>query len=190
MPFSSSTVIFGCGNILLGDDGFGPAVIRQLEADKRLPSRVTTVDAGTGIREYLFDYLLAPDLRPKQLIILDSVDFPDRKAGEVFAVNPGEIPPKKIHDFSLHQFPTINLLAELGQETGMEITILAAQIESIPDQVAPGLSLPMEKAVAVACSLVTELTACSGEEIPIQATSRPLDSRLRGNVDMPAELER
>ena len=100
MPFSGRTVIFGCGNILLGDDGYGPAVIMQLDAEQLLPREVTTVDAGTGIREYLFDYLLAADQRPETIIILDAVDFPGRKPGEVFEIDPLEIPTEKIHDFS------------------------------------------------------------------------------------------
>jgi len=161
MPFSSCTVIFGCGNILLGDDGYGPAVIEQLESDQLLPREVTAVDAGTGIREYLFDYLLAPELRPETIIILDAVDFPGRKPGEVFTIDPSEVPAGKIHDFSLHQFPTVNLLHELKEETGMAISIIAAQIKSIPNQVAPGLSAPMIKAVAATCKRITELTSCS-----------------------------
>ncbi len=158
MPFSSCTVIFGCGNTLLGDDGYGPAVIARLEAKHVLAPEVKTVDAGTGIREYLFDYLLAPDIRPEKIIILDAVDFPDRNPGELFAIDPAEVPAAKIHDFSLHQFPTVNLLHELQRETGMNISILAAQVESIPDQVAPGLSIPMQKAVETACRKISELT--------------------------------
>lgn len=159
MPFSSCTVIFGCGNILLGDDGYGPAVIAQLDADHLLPPEVTTVDAGTGIREYLFDYLLAPDLRPEKIIILDAVDFPEREPGEVFEIDPSEVPSGKIHDFSLHQFPTVNLLGELKEETGMAVSIIAAQVKSIPNQVAPGLSAPMQRAVATTCTkIVKQLT--------------------------------
>ncbi len=179
MPFSGCTVIFGCGNTLLGDDGYGPAVIAQLEAEQKLPDEVTTVDAGTGIREYLFDYLLAPKLRPKQILILDAVDFPDRTAGEVFAIHPTEIPVQKIHDFSLHQFPTINLLCELEEETGMQISILAAQVQSIPTRVAPGLSKPMKKAVAKTCeqisswiSLQQNFETSSGLQNPVSPGSQ------------------
>lgn len=161
MPFSHCTVIFGCGNTLLGDDGYGPAVIAQLEDEQLLPSDVATIDAGTGIREYLIDYLLAPELRPNHILILDAVDFPERTAGEVFAINPTEIPVRKIHDFSLHQFPTINLLCELKEETNMDISILAAQVQSIPTRVAPGLSSPMKRAVAEACEQITNLMSCT-----------------------------
>jgi len=152
-----STVVFGCGNAIMGDDGFGPAVIEELEASCVLPDNVAVVDAGTGIREYLFDYLLAPESRPERLIILDAVDFPDRRPGEVFPIEVSSIPAKKIHDFSLHQFPTINLLAELQEHTGIRVDILAAQVESIPKEISPGLSAVMAGAVSSACEKILQL---------------------------------
>lgn len=152
-----STMIFGCGNVIMGDDGYGPTVVDELNAQGSLPDDVQAVDVGTCIREYLFDYLLAEDLRPERIIVLDAVDFPERSPGEVFYISPDSIPAKKIHDFSLHQFPTVNLLLELEQHTGMEIKILAAQIEHIPEEIAPGLSEPMSKAIPVACEMISQI---------------------------------
>jgi coenzyme F420 hydrogenase subunit delta len=157
-----STVVFGCGNVIMGDDGFGPAVIKELEASCVLPDNVAAVDAGTGIREYLFDYLLAKENRPDRLIILDAVDFPGRRPGEVFFVETSSIPAKKIHDFSLHQFPSINLLLELQHNTGISVEILAAQIESIPEEISPGLSPAMAGAVSLACEKILQLLSVSG----------------------------
>ena len=156
MVFSPHTVIFGCGNTLMGDDGFGPAVIARLEERHRLPEQILAVDAGTGVREYLFDYLLAPTLGPEKIFILDAVDLPDRIPGELFFLDPGQIPACKSHDFSLHQFPTVNLLQELARETGIRVFILAAQVSSLPDRVRPGLSAPMERAVAAAAQLLAD----------------------------------
>ena len=36
---------------------------------------VEAIDAMTGVREYLFDYLLSEEGRPEHIIILDAVDF-------------------------------------------------------------------------------------------------------------------
>lgn len=152
-----STMIFGCGNVVMGDDGYGPSVIDELNAHYNLPDDVQAVDVGTCIREYLFDYLLMAEGRPERIIILDAVDFPNREPGEVFYISPDSIPPKKIHDFSLHQFPTVNLLLELEQHTGMEIKILAAQIKYIPVEITPGLSEPMSKAIPVACEMISQI---------------------------------
>ena len=151
------TVIFGCGNLIMGDDGFGPATISYLNEHYQLPDSVTAIDAMTGIREYLFDYLLSEEGRPEQIIILDAVDFPDRKAGDVFFIDSASIPAKKIHDFSLHQFPTVNLLHELEEHTGIKVTIIAAQIEYIPEEIEPGLSEPMTTAVSNACGMIMQI---------------------------------
>ena len=52
--FEKSVLIFGCGNILWGDDGFGPAVIQRLKEHYRLPGNVLAMDVGTSIRDILF----------------------------------------------------------------------------------------------------------------------------------------
>lgn len=150
-------MIFGCGNIIMGDDGFGPAVIDALQARYDLPEDVAAIDAGTGVREYLFDYLLMEEGRPERIIVLDAVDFEGRTPGEVFEIQPTQIPAKKIHDFSLHQFPTVNLLQELTENTGIPVLILAAQIEYIPEEIAPGLSSAMVKAVTEACEKISQI---------------------------------
>jgi len=149
--------VFGCGNMFIGDDGFGPAVIEDLQSGHDFPDNILIEDVGTGIREYLFDFILAPDTAPRQLIILDAVDFKDRTPGEVFTITPDTIPVEKIHDFSLHQFPTVNLLQEIAEHTGAAVHIIAAQVEHIPDEIAPGLTPSMQKAVKEASEKVREL---------------------------------
>ena len=65
-------LILGCGNILFGDDGFGPAVIEYLEKNVSLPENVLAVDMGTGIKDFLFDLILAP-VKPKCIYVLDAI---------------------------------------------------------------------------------------------------------------------
>jgi coenzyme F420 hydrogenase subunit delta len=153
-----SVVIFGCGNVLLGDDGFGPAVIEALQP-LNLPEAVRLIDAGTGIREYLLDYLMLPSLRPELLIIVDAGYQQTGAPGEVLECKPTAIAAQKIHDFSLHQFPTVNLLRELQEETGIEVVLLIAQTAVIPDHIAPGLSLAMLAAVNNACHRIQRIIA-------------------------------
>ncbi len=152
-----STVIFGCGNVVMGDDGYGPAVVDELNSRYQLPAGVEAIDVGTCIREHLFDYVLSAEGRPDRIIVLDAVDFPDRRPGDVFLIDTSAIPPKKIHDFSLHQFPTVNLLVELEQHTGVRVYIVAAQVECIPDEITPGLSPAMSAAVSVACEKILQI---------------------------------
>ena len=152
-------MVFGCGNTLLGDDGFGPAVVEKLLAEDDLPGDVTCEDVGTGVREHLFNFLLAPEHAPRHLLVLDAVDLPGRRPGEVFLITPQMVPPTRSHDFSLHQFPTVNLLQELADHTGTRVHIIAARVARTPERVAPGLSPPMQTAVITAARLVRTLLA-------------------------------
>ena len=153
--YEDSILIFGCGNVLFGDDGFGPAVIDYLQEYYTLPPQVRLMNVGTGIRDILFDLALSRE-KPQKLMIIDAVDLPSRRPGEVFELPVERIPANKSADFSLHQFPTVNVLKELQDHTGMEISILAVQIESIPDEVRPGLSPSLEAAVVTACDCIMQ----------------------------------
>lgn len=151
--FDKSVLIFGCGNILLGDDGFGPAVIRHLRENFPLPEDVLALDVGTSIREILFDLILS-DNKPEKIIIVDAVEHPGRKPGEIFEIAVEDIPLQKIADFSLHQFPTVNMLKELKDHTGIEITILVAQVQEIPEELREGLTPALAAAVPLACQRI------------------------------------
>lgn len=151
--FEKSILIFGCGNVLWGDDGFGPAVIQYLRQTYALPDDVLAMDMGTSIRDTLIDLTLN-EKKPQKLIIVDAVDVPDRKPGEVFEIPIDRIPEKKTSDFSLHQFPTVNLLSELKENTAIDVIILVAQTEKIPDEVRPGLSETLQGALPKACERI------------------------------------
>lgn len=153
-----TAAVFGCGNVLFGDDGFGPAVIDRL---RRIawPATVRLVDAGTAIREYLLDYLLLPALRPRLLVVVDAWAGEGSEPGQVRQCTPRELPLGKTHDFSLHQFPTVNLLAELEAETGIEVVLLVAGTATPPERIEPGLSPAMQAAVGDACARVVRLVA-------------------------------
>jgi hydrogenase maturation protease len=63
------TLIAGIGNILLGDDGLGPAVVDYLQQHCELPHGVEAVDLGTPGLD------LAPYLcQCKKLILIDAVE--------------------------------------------------------------------------------------------------------------------
>ena len=151
--FEKRVLIFGCGSILWGDDGFGPAVIECLNEKHQVPDDVLALNVGTSIRDILFDLILS-EQKPQQIIIVDAVEYADRRAGEVFEIPVEGISEKKVSDFSLHQFPTVNMLSELKEHSGIRVKIIVGQTESIPEEVRPGLSATMQRAVAVACETV------------------------------------
>ena len=154
---SKRILIFGCGNLLFGDDGFGPAVIKHLLAQHTLPDCAAAVDAGTAIRDFLFDLLLSP-VKPEEIYIVDAVSVPNRNPGELFEMELDMIPFPKATDFSLHQFPSVNLLSEINTLT--RVKVLAVQAEHIPEFVQPGLSPKVRSAVEPACSwLLTRINS-------------------------------
>jgi coenzyme F420 hydrogenase subunit delta len=159
--FDKSILIFGCGSILWGDDGFGPAVIQHLMENYPLPDEVLALDVGTSIRDILFDLILS-EKKPERVIIVDAVEYPERRPGEVFEIAVAGIPEQKATDFSLHQFPTVNLLQELQEQSGIQVKIIVAQIETIPQEVAPGLSQTMQGAVVTACGKIIEIISQDG----------------------------
>ena len=150
-------LIFGCGNVLLGDDGFGPAVIEELRR-RELPGDAHAEDVGTSIRGVLFDIALM-DRRPEHIIVLDAADQPGREPGEVYEISVDEIPERKIVDYSFHQFPTTNLLKEIQEECGVRVTVVVAQTAARLEEVRPGLSGPMRAAVDLAADRVIGLAA-------------------------------
>ncbi len=151
--FEKSILVFGCGNILWGDDGFGPAVVDYLKEHYKVPDHVLVVDVGTSIRDILFDLVLS-EKKPRKIIVVDAVDYPDRQPGEVFEIPVEGIPHKKTSDFSLHQFPTVNMLKELKDHSRIDIKILVAQVKEIPEEVKPGLTPVMAAAIKPACERI------------------------------------
>ena len=150
-------VVLGCGNILFGDDGFGPYVADYLQNCIRLPQNVSVINAGTSVRGILFDLILSPQ-KPKKIIVIDAVDT-KRKPGEVFNLNVDEFPLNKIDDFTLHEMPTSNLLKELKEFCNVDVVIIAAQVGQMPEAVRPGLSDALMESVAVAAQEV--LKSCN-----------------------------
>jgi coenzyme F420 hydrogenase subunit delta len=150
--YDKSILILGCGNILFGDDGFGPAVAQWLQSNFIVPAEVCVFDAGTSVREILFDTILS-EKKPSKIVIVDAMDC-GREPGELFVPDIDSFPKNKLDDFSLHQVPTSNLLRELRDLCGVEVTVIACQVSRIPDSVSPGLSNPMKGAVERAAEIV------------------------------------
>ena len=146
-------VVFGCGNTLLGDDGFGPTVIDRLRGCD-LPNGMCVVDAGTGLRDHLLDYLLLPALRPELLILVDAVHEPGGQPGDLAERRPLELPAGKRVDLSLHQFPDVNLLDELHREAGVAVLLLTVHTGEAAVRLGCGLSPAVAAAVDRACARV------------------------------------
>jgi coenzyme F420 hydrogenase subunit delta len=150
MDYSNNEIlVLGCGNVLFGDDGFGPAVVEYLQENFEIPDNVSVINAGLGVRKVLFDIVLG-DERPEKIVIVDAVNV-GKRPGEIFELSLDEIPRIKIDDFSMHQLPTSNLLKELKDMCGVDVKIISVQTQNIPEAVSPGLSEVVRDSVPTAC---------------------------------------
>lgn len=158
---AKDVVVLCCGNVLLGDDGFGPAVAEKLNAINNIPEWAVVIDAGTAVRELLFDMTLS-ERRPRVVVVVDAVDLradgvdTDRKPGEVFEIHLDDIPRVQISGFSPHQAPTSNLLQELQEVPDVRVAVIACQVESIPEEMSEEISPAVTAAIGQAAELIAE----------------------------------
>jgi len=152
----AEVLVLGCGNTLMGDDGFGPAVVEHLTAQYPIAPGVRVEDVGTSVRDLLFDLVLA-GARPRRIILVDAAHHSGRPAGEIFELPVGQMDLEKVNDFSVHHFPSLNLLKELAEMPGVEVRLVVAQVRDIPAEVRPGLSPEVAAAVGRAGAWIWRL---------------------------------
>lgn len=141
-------LVLGVGNVLFGDDGFGPVVVESLLRDYAIPDDIYVMDVGTGVRKLLFTLLLG-DVKPTEIVIVDAVDWGHR-IGEVKVISANELPVTKIDDFSLHQVPTSNMLRELQDQDQVKVSVVVCDVGVLPQIIEPGLSPETAQAVGTA----------------------------------------
>ncbi len=147
------------GNVLRGDDGFGPAVARRLDGCD-LPPAVEVMEVGIG-GIHLVQELLEP---VRRLVLVDAVDR-GRPPGTVLVVAP-EV--TELHSLGAQE--RRDQLADMHYATPERALMLAhglgvlpedrwlvgAQIGD-PDQLGTGLSPEIDAAVEVAAAEVRRL---------------------------------
>jgi coenzyme F420 hydrogenase subunit delta len=148
-------LILGAGNVLFGDDGFGPAAAEYMLNNCHIPEDTYVMDVGTGSGDILFNVALS-QTKPERIIILDAVDM-KKKPGEVFQLSIDQLPANKLSDFSMHFFPSANLLKEIRDQMNINIIIVACQAENMPDSVSTGLSDSVRKAIPEAAEFALRL---------------------------------
>lgn len=147
-------LILGCGNVLFGDDGFGPAVVKYLQENYKLPEEVVVIDAGTSIREFLFIISLS-EIKPQKIIVIDAVDIKE-VPGKILEIDISNSSQVMVNDFSMHQFPTSGLLKELKEVCKIEVKVIAAQVENIPREINPGISKTLERVIPQIGNIIVE----------------------------------
>lgn len=151
---SSRVLILGVGNVLFGNDGFGPEVIEYLSHHFMIPEDVYALDVGTGARKVLFTVSLS-EIRPEEIVIVDAVDW-GQEIGSISEIPVTCLPVTKVDDFSLHQVPASNLLRELQDVCGVKVTVLVCDVGPIEQIIEPGLSSEIRTSVIMACQQIVE----------------------------------
>jgi Ni,Fe-hydrogenase maturation factor len=54
----------------------------------------------------------------------------------------------------MHQLPTSNLLKELKNICGVDVSIISVQVQHIPEEVSPGLSKVIQDAIPAVCERI------------------------------------
>lgn len=147
----------GCGNILKGDDGVGVAVALCLEKDQRLPKDVHALDLGTSIKHLLFDIVTMKPEKLRRIIIVDAVAQENRSPGDFWEIDVDQMKKEKIRDYSIHMFPSVNLLKKIKEDAGVDLKIIAVQTEHIPEGMEESLTPAIQAAVPKIVDRVLEL---------------------------------
>lgn len=149
-------LIIGIGNILLGDEGVGVHVIRELEKI-RLPKNVEVIDMGVATF-YLPSYIA----ERKKIILVDAVEG-GGKAGDIYRLLPEDIERKERIIFSLHEINISNIIDILRLEKPtVDVVIVGVE----PGEIKWGVELspPLkEKLPAVINFILQEISSFKKE---------------------------
>ncbi|OPY28078.1 MAG: hydrogenase 2 maturation endopeptidase [Methanocella sp. PtaU1.Bin125] len=121
--------VLGVGNALVGDDGFGPRVIEELQK-RELPANVELIDAGVGGMAIL-SWIEDAD----KIVIVDSVQTGNEPAGTVYRFTDKEMPPSDMFMLSLHDLnlvDTINI-GKVVQKMPDEIVIYGVEVRRVAE---------------------------------------------------------
>jgi hydrogenase maturation protease len=148
-----SVLVAGVGNVFLGDDGFGPAVVARL-AGEPLPDGVRVVDYGIRGVHLGFDLLDDWDA----LVLVDALPGAgppgELRLLEVTDADLAGAPPLDAH--GLHPLAVLSSLPALGGRLPRTVVVgcTPASVEE-----GMGLSPPVQAAVPVAADRVRALLA-------------------------------
>jgi coenzyme F420 hydrogenase subunit delta len=159
-------VIAGCGNPLFADDGFGPAVVEEMQK-LTLPDNVKVVDAGLGGPHFIFT-LLDPEVT-KKLVIIDIADF-GAEPGELTRLRVEDLPPGAYRD--AHSWDLTEPLQRLKDD--IDITLIGCQPKRVTSpEFEIGLSDEIVKAIPKTIQVVLETIGVDyGTAISLQEERR------------------
>lgn len=151
----SRIVVAGVGNVLRGDDGFGPAVVMSLGD---LPAGVEVVETGTGGVALLQELLAGCD----GLVLVDAVDR-GAPPGTVFELEPEVRDAIHVPDVHLANPDRVLSMAKTMGALPARVRIVGCQpldVEPLHQGLSPPVRAALDDAVAVVHRI---LAAWTGE---------------------------
>jgi hydrogenase maturation protease len=144
----SSRVVVGCvGNVLRGDDGFGPAVAERLTG---MPDGVDVVETGIGGIALLQELIEGCD----GLIVIDAVDRGEAP-GTVFVIEPEVLDSEHVPDVHLANPERVLTMAKAMGALPERVRIVGCQPADY-DELGAGLSPAVEGSVGLAVERVRD----------------------------------
>lgn len=170
--------IIGLGNVLMSDDGFGPYVMRVLEAFYEMPQRVQVIDGGTPGMD-LTPCLIGADA----VIVIDTVKTPG-SAGDIHVYRKSDVLARtmpsrpSVHDPNLRDALRATTLAGGGPA---EVLVIGVN----PEWVATGVSLSrsVRSAIAPVIGLIMTELERLGCRAPLRRMPRQPDTWWEKDVD-------
>jgi hydrogenase maturation protease len=170
-PAPPRVLVAGVGNVLRGDDGFGPAVVTALEAAGPLPPGLRTIEVGIGGIGLVHELLEGCDA----LLVVDAVDR-GGEPGSLYLLEP-EVPdadgisPAERHALAtdLHEVVPGQVLI-LARALGVlppVVRIVGCQPGETEDfslELTPAVQRAVPAAIKVILTFVTSISATEGRE--------------------------
>jgi len=160
-------LVLGVGNDMMGDEGIGVRVARELIEGYVFPAEVEVVDGGVG------GMSLMPLIRAAgEVVIVDAVDA-SAKAGSIFMFNSEELEMDDAPRLSVHDTGIVEVIrtAALMNE-GLSATIIGVQPKKM-DEFGADLSRPVARKMGRVIEIIIDLLESRGLA-PEPKAARPL----------------
>jgi hydrogenase maturation protease len=175
-----SVVVLGVGNLLLGDDGLGPATVDALRQEAGLPSGTVLVDGGTrGLA--LLPQIAAADA----LVLVDAVDLgPGHPPGTLHVVAGDGIGDVYRPRATAHQVGVSDLIAVARFARALPERVVLVGLQPADTSTRVGLSQHVAAALPTALTEVRVQCRLLLEEVstpaPQRSHARPSSAAHRG----------
>jgi hydrogenase maturation protease len=149
----SGVLVAGVGNLFLGDDGFGPEVVRRLAGAPDLPPGVRVRDYGIRGLHLAYDLLAGYDA----LVLVDALPPAGQAPGAVVVLRAGRTGDGGLLD--AHGMDPVAMLAAVERLGGTvpPAYVVGCRVADVSERI--GLSPPVAAAVPEALTAIRTLLA-------------------------------